>query len=118
MNFKSKDSWVNSIWIPWILFSVLWILFCTSINNFLSDKVDKTILFIFLIIISIFFGYVVNWIYTKVVSDLFPKTIFCIGKQNQVFENIKKKRNLIFVGIILTFVVGVLSSFFVLFLTN
>lgn len=111
-NFKSPSSWLHSIWISLVFSWMLLIIFSISFTFFFQDKIDKTFLYLSMLSFSFALGYFLPWVFEKITSFLFPRTIFCIGKQIKYQEKKKSLRHNILYSVIIAFIVGVLVSLF------
>ena len=117
-NFKADYSWLHKNSTKLIIF--LFILMCISIplQIYLKDKVETITLYVFMWTLSAFLGWVGSKLFDKVISFFFPQTVFCIGKQIDFYERKKKLRQNWLWGIIVTFLVSLLTSFLVFFITR
>lgn len=75
-----------------------------------AETVDKVYNFLVLQGVSICGAIFTVLVFEKLVSWLFPACCFAIGEQTKRKERLNKVRNIVFIAVILTLVIGVLSG--------
>lgn len=109
LNFKSNYSWMHTLSAR-LMFPFLFYIPAVYFIIKNMDKItDKTYFMIMLISYSFIGTMMLSWIYEKILL-MFPKTVFYIGKQIQLHDKIKKRKNYFIYGIIFTFILSVLAS--------
>lgn len=117
-NFKAKYSWLNCN-ITAVCFSIInWLVVYGIFNVFFYKKIDTVSYFITTFTLSFIVGIGTALIFMPLLKRIYPETIFCIGKQQLLFEKIRKIKETILYLIIIAFLVGVCSSLFVYFITK
>ena len=114
--FKKSYSWIyhNDILIFWVIWAPVSLLF-----YFTSFKqLDKVTYYVANFSLSWIVSWIIMLIIDKLLPKLYPKTTFCIGKQKQRLESKQKLRSNILWSGLVTFIIGVLTSFFVYLLTK
>jgi len=109
LNFKSSYSILNSpqfFSITVVIFLIIIAIFIA----FLSKKISLNHYVSTVAALSAAIGFVLAKLVPSFLYWLYPQSIFCIGKQEQYYENKKKLRNNIFVGFFLALMVGILGS--------
>ena len=117
-NFKAKYSWLNSNNISVIFYIINWLVVYGIFNVFFYKKTDTVSYFLTTFTLSLIVGIGTSLIFMPLLRKIYPETIFCIGKQQFLFEKIRKIKETILYLIIIAFLVGVGSSLFVYFITK
>lgn len=90
-------------------------------DRYKADNITK-VESIIIIICSLIFGYfLVNFakfVDNKILSNLFPSVVFCWGEEAKRFEKWSKLRTNIFWGIIVTALIGLVTSYLFKILTG
>lgn len=114
---KAPYAWLYSKWTYFLFLEAVMIGL-----SFLTTMYTKGLHIFERIFISILLGFlegaILGAIYFKLVPMAFPETTFCIGEQSNRHEQLKKKRNIVFISILLGLLVGGLSSLIVYLITN
>lgn len=118
MSFKAQSSWIHNIWILLAFNGVMLLIFHFSFLHFFRDKIDETLLYLYPIFISFSIAWISSWVFSKTSTFLYPKTVFCIGKQIDFFDSRKKTRNTILIVIILGLILSIVGSLIVFLITN
>jgi hypothetical protein len=84
----------------------------------LKDKIDKSLFYMLPFCFGALAGWVIASYYDRVVSVFFPQTIFCIGKQQEFYENKKKLRQNWRWGIFVAFLISLGASMIAFFITK
>ncbi|MDK2942541.1 MAG: hypothetical protein PWP56_2054 [Acetobacterium sp.] len=109
LNFKSSYSKYNSSQFIYITMFIFLIIIAVLIA-FVSNKISPNVSTEMVVFLSAAIGVVFGKLVPSILYWLYPQTIFCIGKQEQFYENKKKLRNNIYVGFILAFVVSIFAT--------
>lgn len=104
--FKPKYSWLYNRTNGLLVSLMTLLLIVIPLQILLKDKIDKALYYTFIIFGGIFTGWGWALSYDRVVSIFFQKTIFCIGKQQEFYDNKKSLRKNLLGGLLLHFLLA------------
>jgi len=117
-NFKARYSWLNKN-ITSVCFSIInWLIVFGIFHLSFYKKIDSISYYFSIFSLSLIVGTFTSLVFIPLLKKIYPETIFCIGKQQLLFEKVKKIKDTIFYLIIIAFLVGVCSSLLVYFITK
>lgn len=115
---KSKYSWLFKLNTIISVTFILYFVVVIPLQIFLKDKVNEVVYYLFPYSIGATVSWIVAASYEKIVTYFFPRTIFCIGKQEEFHTKKKKLRQNLLWGIVIAFFVSFITSILVFFLTK